>query len=157
MDNILISLFFSLTGFGLLGMLFGIVTVCLSLRIPEAPDYAHGYIGRVMVILVGIVNTILNILPVSIGLIGVYVEESTKLLLGFSIIFYIFAIPNACALGWFAIRIGSGNNSTGKIARAFFLILIFIYLVEGVLMSHAMCLKTMTGMMKPDEQPVEVE
>ena len=89
-----------------------------------------------IVIAMGIVNFILSILPVSIGLIGIYAENRIKIFGGLSIFFSIIAVPNIVGLGWVSHLYGGGL--AGNLVKAYCSILMMMYMVEMILVFISM-------------------
>ena len=125
-DKSLRPLFFSLIGLGLFGMVLSIIVVFLSLMIGSL-------YGGLILIMIGIVNTILHIFPLSLGLVGVYAEVKKDVFCSISGIFYCIALPNTVALGFMAFIGLMGFEMEGIMARVYFIILIIFYLVEIII------------------------
>ena len=113
-----------LAGLGLAGVLLSVVAVVIGGCIGDL-------IGGCIVLSVGVVNTILNSLPVCIGFIGVYAEVTTEVLIGLCIVFYILVLPNICGLGCISFGL-MGDKADGTYSRIYFISLIIIYLAEMI-------------------------
>ena len=123
----------SLLCLGLCGGLLSLTASCLGPAYPEDPhcDIWCGVEGGILVF-IGIYNFILSILPVTMGLVGIFAEKRIMLFWGLAILFSILALPDIVGLGLVSIFYG-GRHLEGTLAIAFCCILMMMCMVEMIL------------------------
>ena len=121
----------SLLCLGLCGVLLSLIAACLGSAYPMGR--CDLCLEGPIVIAMGIVNFILSILPVSIGLIGIYAENRIKIFGGLSIFFSIIAVPNIVGLGWVSLSHLYGGGLAGNLVKAYCSILMMMYMVDMIL------------------------
>ena len=92
-----------------------------------------------ILVMIGAVNFVFGIVPLVLGILGVYFDKKVEVFGVLAICFYIFAVPNIFALGAVTSAFADYSHVESQLSMAYIILLIIIYLLEIVISS--VCLR----------------